>query len=345
MKHFFTLLCGVFMTLTSFSQSAKLSGKIVDEKGEGLIQANVVIDASKGLATVTDFDGNYELALDEGTYTVTYRYVGKEEQKLKITLAAGEKKVQNITLTDKEKIMDQVVVTGSKYEKKLSEETVSMDVLNNTTLTNQNITSLDNGVQKVPGVTIADGQANIRGGSGWSYGAGTRVAILYDDLPITTADADDAKWSMIPMENIDQVEIIKGAASALYGSGALNGVINARMAYPTDKPYTKVTTYAGFYEGPTKTRELKFWKGTPRYFAGINFADRRKIGQWDLIVGGAYNNDKSYLDSANGQDGRINAKVRYRFKKIEGLNVGVNLIGYWSWGTTFFMWDSIGNRG
>ncbi len=150
MKHFFTLLCGVFITLSSFSQSAKLSGKIVDEKGEGLIQANVVIDASKGLATVTDFDGNYELAVDEGTYIVTYRYVGKEEQKLNITFAAGEKKVQNITLTDKEKIMDQVVVTGSKYEKKLSEETVSMDVLNNTTLTNQNITSLDNGVQKVP---------------------------------------------------------------------------------------------------------------------------------------------------------------------------------------------------
>lgn len=345
MKHFFTLLCGVFITLSSFAQTAKLSGKIVDEKGEGLIQANVVIDASKGLATVTDFDGNYELAMEEGTYIVTYRYVGKEEQKLKLTFTAGEKKVQNITLTDKEKLMDQVVVTGSKYEKKLSEETVSMDVLSNTTLTNQNITSLDNGVQKVPGVTIADGQANIRGGSGWSYGAGTRVAILYDDLPITTADADDAKWSMIPMENIDQVEVIKGAASALYGSGALNGVINARMAYPTDKPYTKVTTYAGFYEGPTKTRELKFWKGTPRYFAGINFADRRKIGQWDLIVGGAYNNDKSYLDSANSQDGRINAKVRYRFKKIEGLNVGVNLIGYWSWGTTFFMWDSIGNRG
>jgi iron complex outermembrane receptor protein len=345
MKHFFTLLCGVFITLTSYSQTAKLSGKIVDEKGEGLIQANVVIDASKGLATVTDFDGNYELALEEGTYTVTYRYVGKEEQKLKLTFAAGEKKVQNLTLTDKEKIMDQVVVTGSKYEKKLSEETVSMDVLNNTTLTNQNITSLDNGVQKVPGVTIADGQANIRGGSGWSYGAGTRVSILYDDLLITTADADDAKWSMIPMENIDQVEIIKGAASALYGSGALNGVINARMAYPTDKPYTKITTYAGFYEGPSKTRELKFWSGTPRYFAGVNFADRRKIGQWDMIFGGAYNNDKSYLDSANGQDGRINAKIRYRFKKIEGLNIGANVIGYWSWGTTFFMWDSLGYKG
>lgn len=69
---------------------------------------------------------------------------------------------------------------------------------------------------------------------------------------MTTADADDAKWSVIPVENIDQIEVLKGAASATYGSGALNGVINARMAYPTDKPYTKLVTYAGFYGSPTK---------------------------------------------------------------------------------------------
>jgi uncharacterized membrane protein len=104
MKHFFTLLCGVFITLTSYSQTAKLSGKIVDEKGEGLIQANVVIDASKGLATVTDFDGNYELALEEGTYTVTYRYVGKEEQKLKLTFAPlARKKYKTLPLPTKKK--------------------------------------------------------------------------------------------------------------------------------------------------------------------------------------------------------------------------------------------------
>ncbi len=336
----FTIISSAY----SFAQNAILSGKVSDEKGEGLIQANVIIDAAKGQATVSDFDGNYELSIPAGKYEVTYKYVGKEDIKVTLNLASGEKKVQNISLKERVKLMDQVVITGSKYAKKLSEETVSMDVLNNNTLVNQNITSLDGGMQKVPGVTIADGQINIRGGSGWSYGAGTRVSVLYDDLPITTADADDAKWSMIPMENIDQVEVIKGAASALYGSGALNGVVNARTAYPTNEPFTKVSTYAGFYEGPSKTREMKWWKGAPRYFAGANFADRRKVGQWDLTFGAAYNKDQSYLDSANGQDARLNAKIRYRFKKFEGLNIGANIIAYWSWGTTFFMWDSVGSR-
>jgi outer membrane receptor for ferrienterochelin and colicins len=116
----------------------------------------VIIDASKGMATVTDFDGNYELSVPAGTYTVTYRYVGKEETKITVTIKDGDKQVQNITLKEKAKLMDQVVVSGSKYEKKLSEETVSMDVVKGTTLSNQNITDLSTGVQKIPGVTIAD---------------------------------------------------------------------------------------------------------------------------------------------------------------------------------------------
>jgi outer membrane receptor protein involved in Fe transport len=65
--------------------------------------------------------------------------------------------------------------------------------------------------------------------------------VLIDDLPLLTADANDAKWNIIPMENVDQLEVIKGAASALYGSGALNGIVNVRTAYPVNEPYTKVT--------------------------------------------------------------------------------------------------------
>ncbi len=328
-----------------FSQKAVLKGIVKDEKGEPVFSANVVIDIAKGIATSTDFDGNYKLNLDAGKYTVSYKYVGMQEQIINVTLAAGEEKIININMKEKEEIMNTVVISASKYEKKLSEETVSLEVMKNTVLQNQNVTDVQNGVQKIPGVTIADGQANIRGGSGWSYGAGSRVAVLFDDLPITTADADDAKWSAMPVENIEQIEVLKGAASAIYGSGALNGVINARMAYPTDKPFTKLTTYAGFYNAPSKTKELKWWAGKPQYTAGLNFADRRKINQWDLIVGGAYNNDRGYLDSSDYQDARLNAKIRYRFKKIEGLQAGINVLGYWSWGKTFFVWDSIGSKG
>jgi iron complex outermembrane receptor protein len=330
--------------ISAFSQKAVLKGTVKDEKGEPIFSANVIIDASIGLATATDFDGNYKINLDAGKYTVKYKYIGMQEQSVAVSLNAGEEKVINITLKEKEEIMNTVVISASKYEKKLSEETVSLEVMKSNVLSNQNVTDVQNGVQKVPGVTIADGQANIRGGSGWSYGAGSRVAVLFDDLPLTTADADDAKWSMMPVENIEQIEVLKGAASAIYGSGALNGVINTRMAYPTDKPFTKLTTYMGFYDSPTKTKEMKWWNGRPQYTAGYNFADRRKVGQWDIVLGNAYNNDRGYLDSSDYQDARLNAKIRYRFKNVPGLNAGVNVLGYWSWGKTFFIWDSIGSK-
>lgn len=333
------------ISLGIFAQNGKVAGKVTEANGDPLISANVEIDASKGQAAITDFDGLYEIKdLPAGTYQITFRYLGKEPQKLKVTVVAGQTTTLNVKLNEVQTMIDVVVVTGSKYEKKASEETVSLDVLKSNVLSNQNVTDVSGGVQKIPGVTIADGQANIRGGSGWSYGAGSRVAVLYDDMLITTADADDAKWSMMPVENIDQIEVLKGAASAIYGTGALNGVINARMAYPTDEPYTKLQTYAGFYEGPTKTRSMKWWQGRPQWFAGFNFADRRKIGQWDLVTGIAYNNDRGYLDSSESQDFRVNAKIRYRFKKIQGLSMGINVLGYWSWGKTFFLWDSIGNK-
>jgi outer membrane receptor protein involved in Fe transport len=345
MKKIIYAFCCTVLCLSLSAQKATITGRVTDEKGEGLIQANIVIDASKGMATVTDFDGNYELSVPPGTYDVTYRYIGKEEATIKMTLTDGQKKLQNVTLKDKEKMMEQVVVSGSKYARKLKEETVSMDVIKGSTLLDQNITSLDAGVQKIPGVTIADGQANIRGGAGWSYGAGSRVAILYDGLPVTTADADDAKWSVIPMEQVEQVEVIKGAASALYGSGALNGIINAITAWPTDQPYTQVQTYFGFYGNPP-TGSMRWWlPGQIQYFSGFTVADRRKVGQVDISTAAGYTADKGYLDSSDAYDMHLNVKVRWRSKKIEGLSMGINAVAYYSWGKTFFLWDSTGSKG
>ncbi len=345
MKKTIYTLCLSILAISLSAQNAKIVGRIIDEKGEGLLQASVIIDASKGIATVTDFDGNYELSVAAGTYDVTYRYIGKEEQKISLTLKEGETKTQNLTMKDKQKLMDEVVVSGSKYERKLKEETVSMDVLKGTALKDQNVTSLDAGVQKIPGVTIADGQANIRGGAGWSYGAGSRVAILYDGLPVTTADADDAKWSVIPMEQVEQVEVIKGASSALYGSGALNGIINAITAWPTDKPYTAVQTYFGFYGNP-HTGSMRWWlPGQLQYFSGFSVADRRKIKQVDLNIAAGYTGDQGYLDSSQSYDMHLDVKFRWRVKKIEGLSMGFNVVAYYSWGKTFFLWDSVGSKG
>ena len=62
---------------------------------------------------------------------------------------------------------------------------------------------------------------------------------MVDDMPLISGDAGQVQWSRIATENINQVEVIKGAASALYGSSALNGIINIRTAFPKQKDIDK----------------------------------------------------------------------------------------------------------
>ena len=140
-------------------------------------------------------------------------------------------------------MLDEVVVSAGKYEQKLSDVTVSMEVINPHQLSSQNITSLDMILEKTSGISILDGQPSIRGGSGFSYGAGSRVLMLVDDLPMISGDAGDIKWNYLPVENVNQVEVIKGASSVLYGSSALNGVINLRTRFPGNDPQSEVTVF------------------------------------------------------------------------------------------------------
>src|SRR6185436_13899286 len=172
----------------------------------------------------------------------------------------------------------------------------------------------------------------------------SRVLILVDDMPMLTADAGDVKWSFLPVENLDQVEVIKGAASALYGSSAMNGIINLRTAYPTSEPETKVGLYAGMYDAPVR-RAFKWWNGTDQTINGYNFSHSRKIGRLDLVVGGNVFRDEGYRQGENEQRYRANINLRYSFKKaLEGLSLGVNGNFQRAKGGVFFIWqdDSIG---
>ncbi|MCB0783304.1 MAG: TonB-dependent receptor plug domain-containing protein, partial [Flavobacteriales bacterium] len=102
-------------------------------------------------------------------------------------------------------------------------------------------------MDQVPGVVVIDNDPQIRAGSGFSYGAGSRVMMLVDDMPILSGDIGRPSWTFLPIENLEQVEVIKGASSVMHGSAALSGVINVRTAYPRSEPRTRATVFAGMY--------------------------------------------------------------------------------------------------
>ncbi|MCX6225469.1 MAG: TonB-dependent receptor [Bacteroidia bacterium] len=146
--------------------------------------------------------------------------------------------------------------------------------------------------------------------------------MLVDDMPMMTGDAGDIKWSYLPVENINQVEVVKGASSVLYGSSALNGVINLRNRFPGDKPETEVTLFAGGYLKPRRT-EMAWWDRTP-VFGGATFSHLRKIGNLDVMLSGNYFRDDGYREKEWEKRGRGSLNLRYRFKKLPGLTASLS---------------------
>src|SRR5690606_38094695 len=127
-----------------------------------------------------------------------------------LDITAGNNLVLDIKLEQEAQSLDQVVVSADRMEQKRSDLTVSMDVIRSERLFRAHITDAQELITKTPGIEVLDGQASIRGGSGFSYGVGSRVLALIDGLPMMSADAGNIKWHFLPLENLSQVEIIKG---------------------------------------------------------------------------------------------------------------------------------------
>jgi len=179
------------------------------------------------------------------------------------TLTISELPKNGIQVRLKAQVKDQkTVVVAGKRRQAIEEIPVSMEILRPQLIDNKGITDLEQAVNQTPGVYTMDGQVSIRGGSGFAYGTGSRVLLLWNGMPLLSGYAGDTQWNAIPMEQASQVEIMKGAASVLYGSGALNGVIALAEKEPTLEPVTKVKMQYGVYGAPRRS-SLKWWDVPP----------------------------------------------------------------------------------
>ncbi len=363
---FRTLLVAFFMilfVLPVMAQQATLKGQLFNDADGTTLPFATIIVGDTGAGTTTDFDGNYELQLDAGTHNITFEYIGLTAKTESVTLTAGEMKDLSVRLGESAELLEQVVVTANKSGVKIGESTVSIAVVKPDLLNNTNSDS-DEIVQKVPGVNVIDGQANIRGGSGYSYGAGSRVLLLVDDLPFLAGDAGFPNWSDIPIENAGQVEVLKGAASSLYGSSAMNGIINFKTAYPTSETYTRISLYNTNYFPPAEESimqgdtsialDRRWWdnddsrrnvlieedsvtlnKPTRR---GLQFAHRQKFGKFDLVLGGVLYDDHGFRQFERDRKARLNFNTRYRI--TDKFSIGVNGNINRGSSVSYFLWQN-----
>ncbi len=241
-------------------------------------------------------------------------------------------------------IQDQktVVVSAGKRRQAIEDIPVSMEIIRPQLIDNKGITDLEQAVDQTPGVYTMDGQVSIRGGSGFAYGTGSRVLLLWNGMPLLSGYAGDTQWNAIPMEQASQVEVMKGAASVLYGSGALNGIIALAEKEPTLTPVTKVKVQYGLYGAPRRS-SLKWWTTPPmnQQLEVFHSALKKRFGYTLSTTG--FHNDGYRLGESEFRgrvSGTIYAKaiLDKRLKAGLGYNFQVQKTG------NFLIWqnDSLG---
>lgn len=297
----FLLLSILFLVQTIalqpiMAQSYTIKGVIKDATtGETLPQAHILVDGESGVGAVTDFDGFYSLSTSKKNLTLIYHYVGYEIQKKQVEFKPGEReKTISLALSMKATELKAVNIVGTKYNADAKTSIQSLEVVGLKELEKKNATTLDKALGNVAGLTIVDNEPQMRGGSGFSSGMGSRVGMLLDEMPILRADAGRPTWNLIPMEDVAQIEVLKGAASVLFGSAAINGAINVRTSYARLNPETKAKLHFGFYNKP-KNKELAPWTTDHPFVYGASLYHARKLGKkFDFTLGAEFENNDGY---------------------------------------------------
>ncbi len=272
-----------------------LEGYVSDSSSKERVIGATIYDLDNNtIGILSDMYGKYELHLSPGNHRIVCAVLGMNPDTINVRIEAGGIRVHNFALYYESRQMQTLVVAAGRYEQKLEDITVSMDVLKPNLIDENNSTNVTQTLNLAPGLNILDGEPQIRGGSGFDFGVGSRVAILIDGLPALPGDGGRIPWDLYPIENVEQIEIIKGASSVTYGSSALSGSINIRTAYPTDQPSTSVAVWAGTYDSPS-IPGAKWWIGDDANFSGTSFLHTEKFGQLDVVIGGMALYDHGYI--------------------------------------------------
>jgi outer membrane receptor for ferrienterochelin and colicins len=318
------------MTLPMLGQKVfTFSGKVLNVGGEPLVGAQFKTVKENKVVGIADVAGAYSLEASDSVLRIIQ--MGYED--LQVVYGDGL-----IIMQETSSMLNAVFVSENKRAKQLKNATISLETIQPELISNTAPTNLEETIGRINGVQVVDNQPTIRSGSGWSYGAGSRVQVLIDGVPILSGDAGQPLWNFVPTEGVDGVEIIKGASSVIYGSSALNGVINIKTKKPSNKPFTQVTTSAGFYNLP-KRESLRYQGNKRNTVSNITAYHTGIYKGLGITLGLNALNDESYKMS--DYDKRVRGTLGLR-KTVSKHNLIYGLNTTYQQGTSgsFLLWDS-----
>jgi hypothetical protein len=227
MKQFSIILLLLILTVPGFSAMVTLSGYLKDKaNGEALIGATIYIPELK-TGVITNPYGFYSISVPEGSYSVTFSYIGYQTQTPLIKLNAN--KQLNVLLEEDTKQLDEVVVTGDKKNRNVESLQMSMEKVQVKLI--KKLPSFMGEVDIIKSITLLPGIQNGGEGSSGLYvrgGGPDENLMILDEAPVYNASHLLGFFSVFNSDAIKDVEVFKGGIPAEYG-GKASSVIDIRM--------------------------------------------------------------------------------------------------------------------
>lgn len=323
-----TLGVGSLTALPSFAAAqgqAAVFGVVRDSAARPLAGVVLAAPASARSAT-TDAAGRYRLGhLRPGLIVLEARLLGHYPVRDSVRVAAGDSAQLDFVLAPAPLQIAPVVVAAAKRSQLLEEAVTSVAVVERSDIAKRALNTVDEAVDRAPGVLFVDGQINIRGSTGYSRGLGSRVLLLVDGVPANQGDRGGISWDLLPVDEVERAEVVKGAGSALYGSAALGGVVNLITRDIAPGVHWRVRATGGAFADPPhdvwRFRESMGWQ--QGIDASVAYGTERAGGR--VAVGGRH------LDGYREQDAadHFQAAGRGQWRNPSGTS-RFDLSGAWA---------------
>ena len=332
----------IFVLLVSsiaFSQSKyRVRGKVISLEDKMPIAGASVLIAHTSHGTSTHTDGTFILKNIPSTkISLIISALGFKSVHVSVSSDSTEEML--IELSTSPVLTQTVVITANKRQQTLEEVPISMSIIDAKMLSSRTTISIDDALRYIPGVNFNQTQVNIRASSGYSRGVGSRVLMLVDGMPLLAGDTGEITFESLPVFQIDRVEVVKGAGSALYGSGALGGVINVLTKEISEQPLFRWKVYSGMYASP-KFDEWK-WSDKSRFTNGQYIGYEQKFGDVGISTSLHRTSDDGYRENDLLRRYSGFLKTKFDISPFQSLTFTTN--GFLQQRGDFLWWKDLNN--
>ena len=274
MKNVATIILLVVSTI--FAQDGTITGRVLDAtNGSPLMGANVVLEgSSQGAAT--DTEGRYTISqVVAGEHTLMVTYIGYQVLKKDITVIENKTYSQDLELEPEAIQMETYVVTASRRRERVEDAPAAISVISKAQIRRESNTNLGDYLKGTKGIDFTQSGIDSYNmtARGFNSSFSSRLLTLTDGRMANVPSLRLTAYNVIPVsfEDVEQIEVVLGPASALYGPNAHSGVLNIVTSSPIRTTGTSINIQGGLLSQTDTDLLKKFTFRTAHKFGDFGF--------------------------------------------------------------------------